>query len=85
MSRRFAKRLGASLPASAGFQSRLFDAAAANALHTAELLADELPRWWTGDPLSYCSAVLTHLSLLERGRQADDRTMVVVHRSTHTP
>ena len=58
---------------------------ARNELYTAELLADELPRWWTGDPLSYCSAVLTHLSLLERGRQADDRTMVVVHRPTPTP
>jgi L-seryl-tRNA(Ser) seleniumtransferase len=58
---------------------------ARNELYTAEILASQLPRWWTGDPFSYCASVLTHLSLLERGRQADDRTMVVIRRQTQTP
>ena len=58
---------------------------ARNELYTAEILASQLPGWWTGDPFSYCASVLTHLSLLERGRQADDRTMVVVRRQTQTP
>ncbi|MEZ5413308.1 MAG: SpoIIE family protein phosphatase [Opitutaceae bacterium] len=48
-------------------------------------LETNLPEWWTGDVRSFCEAVLTHLNLLDRGHQADDRTMVSIQRKTENP
>ena len=45
-----------------------------------ENLARQLPRHWSGDLESFIATTFTHLSLIERDRQADDRTMVVLTR-----
>jgi serine phosphatase RsbU (regulator of sigma subunit)/anti-sigma regulatory factor (Ser/Thr protein kinase) len=45
-----------------------------------EALAAHLPGWWTDDVENFPAAVITHLTLLERGNQADDRTLVVIQR-----
>ena len=45
-----------------------------------ENLAALLPQRWTGELTSFISATFDHLSSIEHGKQADDRTMVVLTR-----